>query len=166
MHADLSEFNILLQDGQLVIIDVSQAVEHDHPHSFDFLRKDCTNISEFFRKKAVATMTVKELFDFITDQTITESNMEECLERISERIKDRDFDAITAQEQIDEAVWQNTYIPKRLDEVESNNIILFYFYSKRVAPFRFITSSAMWLRPSKECNKISFTARSPDSNPI
>ncbi|KAH8259378.1 hypothetical protein KR026_003222 [Drosophila bipectinata] len=117
VHADLSEFNILLQDGQLVIIDVSQAVEHDHPHSFDFLRKDCTNISEFFRKKAVATMTVKELFDFITDQTITESNMEECLERISERIKDRDFDAITAQEQIDEAVWQNTYIPKRLDEV-------------------------------------------------
>ncbi|KAH8270080.1 hypothetical protein KR018_003665 [Drosophila ironensis] len=117
VHADLSEFNILLQDGQLVIIDVSQSVEHDHPHAFDFLRKDCTNISEFFRKRAVATMTVKELFDFITDQTITEANMEECLERISERIKDRDFDAITAQEKIDEAVWQNTYIPKRLDEV-------------------------------------------------
>lgn len=119
VHADLSEFNILFQDGQLVIIDVSQAVEHDHPHAFDFLRKDCTNISEFFRKKAVATMTVKELFDFITDQTINEQNMEECLERISERIKDRDFDAITAQEKIDEAVWQNTYIPKRLDEVST-----------------------------------------------
>ncbi|EDV97078.1 serine/threonine-protein kinase RIO1 [Drosophila grimshawi] len=117
VHADLSEFNILYQDGQLVIIDVSQAVEHDHPHAFDFLRKDCTNISEFFRKKSVATMTVKELFDFITDKTITAENMEECLERISERIKDRDFDAITAQEKIDEAVWQNTYIPKRLDEV-------------------------------------------------
>lgn len=117
VHADLSEFNILFQDGQLVIIDVSQAVEHDHPHAFDFLRKDCTNISEFFRKKSVATMTVKELFDFITDQTITEQNMEECLEHISERIKDRDFDAITAQEKIDEAVWQNTYIPKRLGEV-------------------------------------------------
>ncbi|KAH8261372.1 hypothetical protein KR044_008074 [Drosophila immigrans] len=117
VHADLSEFNILYENGQLVIIDVSQAVEHDHPHAFDFLRKDCTNISEFFRKKSVATMTVKELFDFITDQTITEQNMEECLERISERIKDRDFDAITAQEKIDEAVWQNTYIPKRLDEV-------------------------------------------------
>ncbi|SPP76780.1 serine/threonine-protein kinase RIO1 [Drosophila guanche] len=117
VHADLSEFNILMQDGQLVIIDVSQSVEHDHPHAFDFLRKDCTNISEFFRKKSVATMTVKELFDFITDQTITEENMEQCLEHISERIKDRDFDAITAQERIDEAVWQNTYIPKRLDEV-------------------------------------------------
>ncbi|XP_037936885.1 serine/threonine-protein kinase RIO1 [Teleopsis dalmanni] len=118
VHADLSEFNILIQNGQLVIIDVSQSVEHDHPHAFDFLRKDCTNISEFFRKKGVATMTVKELFDFITDQTITEDNMEICLEVISERINDRDFDAITAQEKIDEAVWQNTYIPKRLDEVQ------------------------------------------------
>ncbi|XP_030371977.1 serine/threonine-protein kinase RIO1-like [Scaptodrosophila lebanonensis] len=117
VHADLSEFNILLQDGQLMIIDVSQSVEHDHPHAFDFLRKDCCNISEFFRKKSVATMTIKELFDFITDKTITEKNMEQCLERISEQIKDRDFDAITAQEKIDEAVWQNTYIPKRLDEV-------------------------------------------------
>ncbi|XP_067647346.1 serine/threonine-protein kinase RIO1 [Eurosta solidaginis] len=117
VHADLSEFNILLHDGQLIIIDVSQSVEHDHPHAFDFLRKDCANISDFFRKRSVATMTVKELFDFITDQTITEQNMEECLERISEQIKDRDFEAITAQEKIDEAVWQNTYIPKRLDEV-------------------------------------------------
>ncbi|XP_055855961.1 serine/threonine-protein kinase RIO1 [Episyrphus balteatus] len=117
VHADLSEFNILLQDGQLVIIDVSQSVEHDHPHAFDFLRKDCTNISEFFRKKSVATMTVKELFDFITDQTINDENMEECLNEISERIKDRDFDQLTAQEKIDEAVWQGTYIPKRLDEV-------------------------------------------------
>ncbi|XP_014093370.1 serine/threonine-protein kinase RIO1 [Bactrocera oleae] len=117
VHADLSEFNILLQDGQLIIIDVSQSVEHDHPHAFDFLRKDCANISDFFRKRSVATMTVKELFDFITDQSITEENMEVCLELISEKIKDRDFEAITAQEKIDEAVWQNTYIPKRLDEV-------------------------------------------------
>ncbi|XP_013105243.1 serine/threonine-protein kinase RIO1 [Stomoxys calcitrans] len=117
VHADLSEFNILVQDGQLIIIDVSQSVEHDHPHAFDFLRKDCTNVSEFFRKKSVATMTVKELFDFITDQTITEENMEVCLEKISEKIKDRDFEAITAQEEIDEAVWQQTFIPKRLDEV-------------------------------------------------
>lgn len=117
VHADLSEFNILVEDGQLIIIDVSQSVEHDHPHAFDFLRKDCTNISEFFRKKSVATMTIKELFDFITDQTINEENMETCLEKISENIKDRDFEAITAQEKIDEAVWQNTFIPKRLDEV-------------------------------------------------
>ena len=31
-------------DG-IFIIDVSQSVEHDHPHALEFLRKDCTNIS-------------------------------------------------------------------------------------------------------------------------
>ena len=27
------------------MIDVSQSVEHDHPHALEFLRKDCTNIT-------------------------------------------------------------------------------------------------------------------------
>lgn len=33
------------------MIDVSQSVEHDHPHALEFLRSDCSNITEFFRKK-------------------------------------------------------------------------------------------------------------------
>lgn len=45
VHADLSEYNILYHEGSLVIIDVSQSVEHDHPRAFEFLRKDCTNIT-------------------------------------------------------------------------------------------------------------------------
>ena len=31
--------------GEIVVIDVSQSVEHDHPHALEFLRKDCTNIN-------------------------------------------------------------------------------------------------------------------------
>lgn len=117
VHADLSEFNMLYVDGKIVTIDVSQSVEHDHPHAFDFLRKDCLNITDFFRKNQVATMTVKELFDFITDVTVVEENMEQCLEKISERIADRDLDSMNAQEKIDEEVFLKTFIPKRLDEV-------------------------------------------------
>lgn len=117
VHADLSEFNILYHEGSVVIIDVSQSVEQEHPQAFEFLRKDCTNISEFFRKKGVSTMTIKELFDFITDRTITEGNMEECLEKISERIADRNFDELSAQEVIDEEVFKNSFIPKTLSDV-------------------------------------------------
>jgi len=32
-------------DGEIVMIDVSQAVEHEHPYALEFLRKDCTNIT-------------------------------------------------------------------------------------------------------------------------
>lgn len=30
-------------DGHAYVIDVSQSVEHDHPHALEFLRKDCHN---------------------------------------------------------------------------------------------------------------------------
>jgi RIO kinase 1 len=39
VHADLSEYNILYYKKQLWIIDVSQSVEHEHPHALDFLKK-------------------------------------------------------------------------------------------------------------------------------
>ncbi|CAO1441244.1 unnamed protein product [Diamesa hyperborea] len=117
VHADLSEFNILYHEGTVVIIDVSQSVEQEHPQAFEFLRKDCLNISEFFRKKGVSTMTVKELFDFVTDRMITEENMEECLERISDSIADRDIDELTEQEKIDEEVFKHAFIPKTLNDV-------------------------------------------------
>lgn len=28
-----------------------QSVEHDHPHALDFLRMDCRNVNDFFRRK-------------------------------------------------------------------------------------------------------------------
>nr|CAD7599407.1 unnamed protein product [Timema genevievae] len=121
VHADLSEFNMLYHNSQIYIIDVSQSVEHDHPHALDFLRKDCTNITEFFKRKEVATMTIKELFDFITDPTITEINIDEYLDKVSERAAARTLEVTSeeyiAQEQIDEAVFKNAFIPKRLAEV-------------------------------------------------
>lgn len=78
VHADLSEFNILynIVTDELFIIDVSQSVEHDHPSALLFLRKDCANINDFFRKHNVCVMSVKELFDFVTDPLINDDNIE------------------------------------------------------------------------------------------
>lgn len=117
VHADLSEFNLLYHDGHIVVIDVSQSVEHDHPHALEFLRKDCTNITDFFAKKDVATMTLRELFTFITDPNITEDNMEKYLEQMAEKIGDRNINELSEQEKIEEEVFKRAYIPKRLDEV-------------------------------------------------
>jgi RIO kinase 1 len=54
----------------LYIIDVSQSVEHDHPHALEFLRKDISNVTEYFKRKGVRVMNIRELFDFITDINI------------------------------------------------------------------------------------------------
>ncbi|KAK2722880.1 serine/threonine-protein kinase RIO1-like isoform X2 [Artemia franciscana] len=115
VHADLSEFNILYFNGKAYVIDVSQSVEHDHPSALEFLRKDATNITDFFHKKGVSTLTVKELFDFVVDPTISEENMDAVLDRMSEKAAERQ--EMTPEEKIQEEVFKKTYIPKRLDEV-------------------------------------------------
>ncbi len=52
VHADLSEYNIMLLDEQIYIIDVAQAVTLDHPNAEDFLKHDINNIYRFFSKQA------------------------------------------------------------------------------------------------------------------
>ena len=119
VHADLSEYNLLLHNGHLCVIDVSQSVEHNHPHALEFLRKDCVNVTEFFRRNKVCVMTVKELFDFVTDITITSENIDDYLERAREKASSRVFDQdkISAEEEVSEAVFRQIFIPRALDEV-------------------------------------------------
>ena len=52
--------------------------------------KDCENITNFFFKKGVrAVMTLRELFDFITDSTITAENFEDYLDKMMEVCQQR-----------------------------------------------------------------------------
>ncbi|MEM0215280.1 MAG: serine protein kinase RIO, partial [Archaeoglobaceae archaeon] len=52
VHADLSEYNIMLLE-EPVIIDMGQAVLIDHPKANEFLRRDIRNLVRFFRKFGV-----------------------------------------------------------------------------------------------------------------
>ncbi len=51
VHADLSEYNVMIFDNEPIIIDVAQAVTLDHPNALDFLSKDINNIHRFFSKE-------------------------------------------------------------------------------------------------------------------
>ncbi|KAK3513950.1 hypothetical protein QTP70_032806 [Hemibagrus guttatus] len=117
VHADLSEFNMLYHDGDAYIIDVSQSVEHDHPHALEFLRKDCSNVNEFFQKHSVAVMTVRELFEFVTDPSITSNNINQYLERAMEIASARTAEERSNQDKVDEEVFKKAYIPRTLNEV-------------------------------------------------
>lgn len=51
-HADLSAYNILVQEGRLVIIDLPQAVDLvGNPQGMDFLARDCRNVCAWFRSR-------------------------------------------------------------------------------------------------------------------
>jgi RIO kinase 1 len=115
VHADLSEYNLLWWQKKIWIIDVGQAVEHDHPASFDFLRHDCSVISGFFRGKGVATLTVREFFDHVTTPMLQEQP-EEFQSRMIPVLRGRGVD-FEQRMRIDEQVFKQAFIPKRLDQV-------------------------------------------------
>jgi RIO kinase 1 len=50
VHADLSEYNILMMKDEPIMIDFAQAVANDHPRGEEFLRRDVSNITRFFQK--------------------------------------------------------------------------------------------------------------------
>ncbi|KZO96873.1 RIO1-domain-containing protein [Calocera viscosa TUFC12733] len=75
VHADLSEYNILYHNSHLYIIDVSQSVEHDHPHAFDFLRQDIKNMDEFFARLGARTLGLRTMFEFVTRDRVGDSEV-------------------------------------------------------------------------------------------
>lgn len=117
VHGDLSEYNILYFEGHLYIIDVSQAVDLDHPHALDFLREDCVHVSDFFKKHGVAVMTIRELFDFIVDPTIADDSVDSYLEEVQQKILARGD--MSAEDEIADSVFVQSYIPKTLEQVKN-----------------------------------------------
>merc|ERR1712088_810587 len=119
VHGDLSEYNMLYHQGDAFIIDVSQSVEHDHPHALEFLRKDLHNITEFFRKLGVAVLGLRELFDWVVD---TRENWEERLDALAEIAAERTEEERDAQAVVDEEVFKQVFIPSRLAEVAKPDV--------------------------------------------
>ena len=117
VHADLSEFNMLYEGDKLYVIDVSQSVEHDHPHALEFLRKDCTNVTDFFKKNGVCVMNVRELFDFVTDPNITDDNVSDYLDKAQALATNRGVEDESPEQSIKEEVFKKAYIPRTLDQV-------------------------------------------------
>ena len=59
---------------------------------------------EFFKRRGVSTMTVKELFDFVTDLTITAETIDAYLDDAMMKAANRTVDDVTQQQRVDEEV--------------------------------------------------------------
>ena len=65
VHGDLSEYNMIIHDGELVVIDLGQAVTVHHPNADEFLRRDCRNVATFFGRQGLDVADT-DLHDFVT----------------------------------------------------------------------------------------------------
>jgi RIO kinase 1 len=78
VHGDLSEYNVVFHDGQLVLIDVGQAVTVHHPNAEEFLERDCRNVANFFARQGV-DVTAERLRAYLEEHA--DPSVEERAER-------------------------------------------------------------------------------------
>ncbi len=70
IHADLSEYNIILKpDGHILIIDWPQYVMTDHVNAEELLKRDLKNILTFFNRKFNVKVAIEEACDYVTGKT-------------------------------------------------------------------------------------------------
>ena len=130
VHADLSEFNMLYHAGRLFIIDVSQSVEHDHPCALEFLRMDCTNVTDFFASKRCAgglhTMGKVALFNFVVRPGVPDADLDALIDAarrehsalLAAELDPARRESREAQEwKVAEAAFLHSYIPRTLMDV-------------------------------------------------
>ncbi len=65
VHADLSEFNIFLHNGRIVLFDFGSAVDISHPNSGEFLARDISNVNRFFAKRRVKVYDLEEAIGMV-----------------------------------------------------------------------------------------------------
>lgn len=142
VHADFSEYNLLYHNGHIIVIDVSQAVEVEHPHALEFLRMDCMNILKYFRGKGLKTINLQELFDFIISKKSDEEAGDVDLWLAELHVRSAESELLVDEKEIDvehqekdnftlkyrqaqgeqfrrneEEIFKNSYIPRTLEEV-------------------------------------------------
>jgi RIO kinase 2 len=66
VHADLSEFNIIMQPNwHTLIIDWPQYVTRDQPNAEQLLERDVKNVVQFFKRKFKTKMTPEDALDLV-----------------------------------------------------------------------------------------------------
>ncbi|ESS12011.1 MAG: serine/threonine protein kinase involved in cell cycle control [uncultured archaeon A07HR60] len=65
IHGDLSEYNLIIHEGELYVIDLGQAVTVHHPNARSFLERDCRNVASFFSRQGLP-VDPDDLIDFVT----------------------------------------------------------------------------------------------------
>nr|CCC89900.1 unnamed protein product [Trypanosoma congolense IL3000] len=144
IHGDLSEYNLLLYRGRVVVIDVSQSVEKDHPRAMDFLRRDIVNVNTFFRTKGHQELfTLQDLFHFITATPAARGwqrcegpdNSEEILEHLlslrEERKREGRLTGVDEEQaKVDEQVFLNINVPRSLGEIAEHRSL-----NAEIAPY-------------------------------
>jgi len=120
VHADLSEYNSIVHNGELYIFDVSQSVEPEHPMSLDFLRMDIKNVNDFFMKKNIFIIPERLIFKFVIEDIkilgINNDSEDELIKFIE------NMPIKTTEEQVeDDEIFRSLHLLRSLNHLEERD---------------------------------------------
>jgi RIO kinase 1 len=105
---------MLYHEGKLYLIDVSQSMEQSHPGALDFLRVDCRNVNDFFRRQGCQVISLEKLFRFVVNGDMSREEARSVIETLQTETNE-EGEANT----VDEAVFMSSFIPRSLYQVEN-----------------------------------------------
>lgn len=68
VHADLSEYNVMIWKKRPVIFDVAQSVLIKHPLAKKFIQRDLENLHRYFKRKVSRILSVDQMYERVTGE--------------------------------------------------------------------------------------------------
>ncbi|CAI4064213.1 hypothetical protein N7582_002614 [Saccharomyces uvarum] len=122
VHADLSEYNTIIHDDQLYMIDVSQSVEPEHPMSLDFLRMDIKNVNLYFEKMGINIFPERVIFQFVISEVLEKfkgdyKNVPDLIGYISKNLPIKS----TEQDEAEDEIFRSLHLVRSLGGLEERD---------------------------------------------
>lgn len=114
VHADLSEYNSIVHNDTLYIIDVSQLVEPEHPMALDFLRMDIKNVNDYFAKK-IHVHPERLIFKYIVEE-----KLEDDPEVLVDFAKNMPYKT-THDDEVEDEVFRSLHFVRTLNALEERD---------------------------------------------
>ncbi|AAS52938.1 AER257Wp [Eremothecium gossypii ATCC 10895] len=122
VHADLSEYNSIVHQSKLYIIDVSQSVQPEHPMSLDFLRMDIKNINMYFERMGIDIFPERVIFQFVISETLDKfrgdmRSAEDLRSYVAANLPRKQ----TAQDEAEDQVFRSLHLVRNLGGLEERD---------------------------------------------
>lgn len=122
VHADLSEYNTLIHNNKLYVIDVSQSVQPEHPMSLDFLRMDIKNVNSYFYKMGVEIFPERIIFQFVISEKLDKFNGDyHSYNDLKDYVKENLPIKKTEEDEAEDEIFRSLYLVRNLNGLEERD---------------------------------------------
>lgn len=122
VHADLSEYNTIVHNQKLYVIDVSQSVQPEHPMSLDFLRMDIKNINSYFERMSIDIFPERAIFQFVISDKLEKfegeyTNAEDLRQYVAKTLRPKSG----SEDEAEDEVFRSLHLVRNLGGLEERD---------------------------------------------